>query len=147
MSRKLNDIVVSLCMVIVFFLSIPSQVFSRDLTSIRDIDMLGVSAYVNNGVLRIGFFYKNRDSDKLVFWREGQLSIECQIFENEGNGRNKEKGSRIGVKNHRVTNFGQDIYWDVPRTHLNKGKRAIIECSTHTGTRRLTATDETRLDD
>lgn len=134
----------SFCFLCILSLSF-SKVSAQDLTSIRNINLLDILAYVDNGVMKIAFLYKNRETDKSVYWREGQLTVDCQIYEKIGD-RLRDKGSRIGFKNQRVTSFSQDIYWDVPKSLLDRGKRAVVECSTHTGVLRLTAVDDVRLD-
>jgi len=104
-----------------------------ELKALSDVDLINISSYVKDGVLKVGLIYKNRDRDELVFWREGTVSCDCEVYENIGSILDQKKGQRITSISKTVNRFGQDIYVDIPNTYLNKGKRAIIECTVNTG--------------
>ena len=117
------------------------------LKSLRDVDLVDTSAYVKNGVLKIGFHYQNRDRDELVFWEKGKVSCNCKLYENVGNILDEKKGRKIISITKKVRTYSQDIYVDVPNSHLNKGKRGILECVVNTGYKKLKMKDEISLDD
>jgi len=104
-----------------------------ELKALSDVDLINISSYVKDGVLRVSLLYKNRDRDELVFWREGTVSCDCEVYENIGSILDQKKGQRITSVNKVVNRFAQDIYVDIPDTYLNKGERAIIECTVNTG--------------
>ncbi len=110
----------------------------KRLESLNSVDLITVSSYVKDGVLSIKFFYKNRDEDKYVYWKEGTVSCQCKVYEDVGNKKKKQKIIGIDKK---LKRYDQRFYLDVPKQYLNKGKKAIIECSVNIGYKTLNVTD------
>lgn len=123
------------------FLFIPLLGFAADLTSLQDIDMISLRAYMKDGVVRVKIIYRNRDEDKLVFWRKGTISCYYAIYENVGNSLRPKKGEEILSGSKDLNRFRQDFYIDMPAQYMGPDKRAIIECTVNTGYDTLTARD------
>lgn len=117
-----------------------------ELKALSDVNLIRISSYVKDGVLKVSLLYKNRDRDELVFWKEGTVNCDCKVYENIGSILDAKKGQRITHVNKMLKRSGQDFYVDIPERYLNKGKRAIIECLVNTGYKRLNASDDTSLD-
>ncbi|MCF8145965.1 MAG: DUF4124 domain-containing protein [Deltaproteobacteria bacterium] len=112
---------------------------SEDGLTLKDVDLIIVSPYYKDGVLRISIFQKNRYMDKLVTWEEGTVSCECEIYQDIGR-RTKRKGNKICSVSHELTRWDQNIYVDAPKKYFENGKKVIIECLVDTGYRKLKAT-------
>ena len=92
-----------------------SQNGEAELTSLRDVDLVSISAYIKDGVLKVGIFYKNSNRDELVFWKTGTVSCSCEVYEMMGSPIDVKKGERIAKKNKQLKRFGQDFYIDIPK--------------------------------
>ena len=102
--------------------------------TLKDVDLVMMLGYLTNthGVMRIGFHYTNRDTDELVYWEEGTVNCECQIYEEVGK-RKKRKGRKLVSIEKELQDYDQDIYVDIPDEYLNKGMEGILECLIDTG--------------
>lgn len=142
--RKTSILIIFLVFLlnIVFMFSVS---FAIRLESLRHVDLIGVSAYEKDGVLRISVLYKNRFEDESVYWSEGTVDCYCEIYENIGNILDKKKGPGIIGIRKTLHSFFQDFYVDMPGEYLNKGKRGIIECTFDTEYEKLRATGEFSL--
>ena len=100
--------------------------------TLKDVDLITMGGFIRDGVLNIGFHYKNRDIDKLIFWEEGTVTCQCEIYEDVGK-RGRKKGQKIGSISKELKHHDQDIYFDVPDKYLNKGGKGIVECLVDTG--------------
>lgn len=125
------------------FIPVNSYVFSRDdLTQLSDVDLITVSSYIKDGVLKVSIFYKNRDYDKLVYWRQGSVTCSYSIYEMEGRSINRQRGTEIDSGSKTVTSFSQDFYIDIPESFLGNDKWGLIECEVDTGYVILISTDD-----
>lgn len=122
-------------------LFIPLSVFADRLTNLRDVDLISVSAYMNDGIARISITYKNRDKDQLVFWEEGAVRCEYAIYKNVDNILNPKQGEKIASGVKKLTRSGQDFYVDIPSRYTGPDKLGIVECTVHTGSKPLHASD------
>ena len=114
---------------------------SSKLTSVNDIDMVDVSAYMkNDSTLYVKFFFKNFKHDQLVFWRGDRTQASCNVYELIGKSSDKRKGRLMGsIKNHDLNEFSQGIYIDVTTT---KEKWGLVECSWTFGGRYFNGQDD-----
>lgn len=122
-----------------------STTSSRPAVPIKSVDLIRVSATEQDGVIRIGLLYKNRDTDKLVYWNDGSAKCYCEIFENIGTLLDRKAGARIGLVKKEVKSFSQDFYCDVPRSLQGRDMWAIIDCQVNTGFHQLRATDDIKI--
>jgi hypothetical protein len=100
--------------------------------SLKDVDLVILSGYTRDGVLKLDVFYKNKDKDKSVYWERGTVKCHCQIYEAVGKYERK-KGQKIDSIKKTLERYDQDIYVDIPKKYLNKGKTGIVECLVDTG--------------
>jgi hypothetical protein len=100
--------------------------------TLKDVDLVKMGGFIKDGILKISFYYINRDTDKQISWEEGTVKCECQIYEGVGK-RRKRKGQKIDSIKKKLKRYGQDIYVDIPKKYLNKGKEGIVECLVDTG--------------
>lgn len=129
-----------------FFLIIvvifPCLTFSRDdLTQLSDVDLIRVSSYIKDGVLKVSILYKNRDYDKLVYWRQGSVTCSYSIYEMEGRSINRQRGTEIDSGSKTLTSFSQDFYIDIPDSFLGNDLWGLIEVEVDTGYVILISTD------
>ncbi len=116
-------------------------------SSTQKIDYVSLSGYFDNNRLKIGFLYTNTDTDELVHWRTGSVSVNCKVFENAGSILRPTAGVQISSLNKRVKSGSQDIYITIPQRYIGEGSRAIVECQIDTGWRRLSASEDYSLYD
>jgi hypothetical protein len=114
---------------------------SEDLTALRDVDLINISSYIQDKVLKVSFLYKNRDKDELIYWRAGTVSCSCEVYEIMGSPFDEQKGEQIAQIDKQLKSFSQDFYIDIPIRYLNKDKWGIIECSVNTGYKKLAASN------
>ncbi len=94
---------------------------------ISRVDMVDGSGYMKNDFLVVGFYYRNRSTDKLIFWKNGTISTECKVYGNAGNWIKSIQGSLLGqLSNNTITNAHQNIYIKLRKTHYES---AILDCS------------------
>ena len=113
--------------------------------AIKDVDHIRVSAYDEDGVLRISVTYLNRDRDKLVFWEEGLAKCVCRCYKNAGNTLHPQKGDFIEDVFKDVTRYDQDFYLDIPPKYRGKGIWGIIDCEVDTRHHRMHATENFKI--
>lgn len=99
---------------------------------LKDVTLVNMYSDIRDGVLKIWFAYYNRDTDKRVYWKEGTVRCQCEVYEDVGK-RGKKKGQRIDSLKKELERHDQDIYVDIPDKYLNKGKKGIVECLVDTG--------------
>ena len=129
------------CMVILLLLAM-GVCKAGEITLLDAVDYIDLSAYVKNNVLKLSVLYKNKGSDRLVFWRNGSVDYECYVYKNDGNILSPIKGEEITSKSGTLRRFSQDIYIDIPEEYLGRDKRAIIECSFDIGGSTIKAVQE-----
>ncbi len=96
-------------------------------TLLSKVDHISNSAYLQDDVLNVNFFYTNRSIDKQLYWKNDVATITCNAYGNSGSWSRPSKGSLIGqISNKRVTRAFQNIYIDIRKTAF---KRGILECS------------------
>ena len=100
--------------------------------TLKDVNLVRIGAYIRDGVLKIDIYYLNRDIDKSVFWEEGTVKCQCDIYEGVGK-RGDKKGNKIDGIRKELNRYDQDMYVDIPDKYLNKGKEGIVECIVDTG--------------
>jgi len=118
---------------------------AAELESLRHVDLIRITAYENDGVLKISILYQNRFRDELVFWKEGTVECWCEVYENVGTLLERRKGPGIVGIYKTLHRYSQDFYVDVPEGYLNKGKWGIIECTVETGYKKIIATTDVSL--
>ena len=143
---KMKNILFCGLMFVLIKFFILSLSVAGDLKSLEDVDFITISSHLENGVLKFDFSYKNRDQDESVFWEGGKINCNCKVYENIGSIIDRKKGQRIANKNKTLTRYGQGMYINISKRYIDKGKRALIECSVYTGYRILNASDDTSLD-
>lgn len=100
-------------------------IFAENPKSIKDIDHLDMASHYKNGVLTVTLLYKNRDTDQLVFWRDGPVKCHYIIYEyNDAD----EKGLKILEDYKVLTRFAQDFYIDISASYLEHSSRGFIKC-------------------
>jgi hypothetical protein len=114
---------------------------SEDLTALRDVDLINISSYIQDQVLKVSILYTNRDKDELIYWRARTVDCSCAVYEIIGSSFDGQKGEQIAQIDKQLKSFSQDFYIDIPIRYLNKDKWGIIECFVNTGYKRLTASD------
>lgn len=106
-------------------LSFGGFIFADNPKNIQDIDFLDMASHYKNGILTVSLLYKNRDTDQLVFWREGSITCNYVIYEYSDDDK---KGSKILEGSKVLTRHAQDFYIDIPSSYLKDGSRGFIEC-------------------
>lgn len=128
---------------ILFLLSNPSVIFAdNEIRDLSEADMIKVLAYVSDGILKIDIIYHNRDLDKLVLWREGSVECNCVVYLKEGGPFRGKIGDEITDGSNTLTNFGHDLYIDIPSSYIGQRLWGIVECEVDTGYRILQASDD-----
>ncbi|MFH1868743.1 MAG: hypothetical protein ABH843_07210 [Candidatus Omnitrophota bacterium] len=107
------------------------------LRSLEEVDYIRVSGYIKDGDLLVTIIYKNMESGRLVYWEEGKVSVECEIYENAGDTIERKKGRRLAIVNKNLTHNEQDIRINIPS--VGKDKRGIIYCTVNTGYKEISA--------
>lgn len=103
------------------------------------VDLVSCSPLLQDDVLNVSFFYKNRNIDKQLYWKNDVATITCNAYGNAGDWIRPSKGSLIGkISNKRVTRAFQNIYIDIRKTAF---KRGILECSVNIHGRIFKMTD------
>ena len=64
-------------------------------STLKDVNLVTIYGYVRDGVLKISVYYKNREEDKSIFWKEGIVRCQCEIYAAAGK-RGNRKGRKIG---------------------------------------------------
>lgn len=91
------------------------------------VDHISNSALLQDGVLSVKFFYKNRSIDKQLYWENDVATITCRAYANAGDWLKPRRGSIVGqISDKRVTRAFQDIYIDIEKTRYERG---ILECN------------------
>ncbi len=108
-------------------------------SSTRSVDLLGLTGSFKNGKLRVGFFYKNTDTDELVQWRKGSVGTSCQVYENTGDILRPVKGALITTYSKTVKSSHQDVYINIPSGYINRDVYEIVDCQVDTGWRELSS--------
>lgn len=138
--KKLTLFLLGLIFTFTFIPSLPAE----DLTSLGDVDMVKIASYMQDGVLTVHVFYKNRDTDKFVSWEGETVGCEYSVYLLEGKIFDQKKGDLITNGEHSVEKAGQNIYIDIPGSYPEKSW-AVVECEFNTGYQRLPASEQFRL--
>ncbi len=118
-------------LILILFLTtllITTTSFPDEIIDLSQVDMIRVSAHVQDGILNVSVLYYNRDQDKLVFWKRGNVTCRYEIYTAEGGVFNQKKDMLITNGYKELNRFSQDFYVDIPETYFGEGKSGIIEC-------------------
>ena len=100
---------------------------SNYISPISRVNMITTFGYMKNNFLNVGFYYHNRSTDKLIFWKKGTVSADCKVYGNAGDWIKPRQGSLIGqLSNNTITSSLQKIYIELRKTHY---ELVIIDCS------------------
>lgn len=98
-------------------------------SKLQKIDLVTMSAYysANNNTLSISLFFKNKETDTFIDWKNENVIVNCSAYENRGGYIDISKGALLGqVRNKTLTNAFQTIYITLPSSRYERG---IAECS------------------
>ncbi len=114
---------------------------SVDLEALSSVNLIRLSTYMKDGTLSIGLLYKNREMDKLVFWKGNRVTCDYRVYEGTGSILEPTKGDLIDSGTKILHRYDQHFYVDIPNIYLGKDKFLIIKCKVDTGQERLLASD------
>lgn len=98
-------------------------------SKLQKIDLVTMSAYYssNDNTLGISLFFKNKETDTFIDWKNENVIVNCSAYENRGGYIDISKGALLGqARNKTLTNAFQTIYITLPSSRYERG---IAECS------------------
>lgn len=97
-------------------------------TKFKYIDLIDMSASykATNNTLSINLYFKNKASDKIVNWKNGELAVNCKAYENRGDFGSPKKGALIGQKANKIITYAFQTIYITPSS--TKYKEGVAEC-------------------
>lgn len=104
------------------------------------IDLVTVSGYARDGVMKVNVYYKSTSTDEYIWWDSGKAWVTCTLFELRGNILNPRKGAMIGgIRDKEVHRARQAVYFDIKNTRYEYG---LLDCTITTSWARFHSTDD-----
>ena len=109
----------------------------EELTSLKDIGYIKVTGYAKDGILKATITYRNSETGALVYWTEGKVNAEFEIYEKTGNVLEQKRGELLASASKQFKAHNEEVEISIPKS--DSRKEGIIYCTVNTGYEELSS--------